>query len=127
MLVSWVMQAGFLPPAITVAIRNDRYVGRWLTERCPFILNLLETGAPRLLRYFARGFAPSEKPFGGLDVERSASGIAVLRDAMGYLECVPRDFVDSRDHQIFLADVTGGKLVAKRAPMVHIRNSGMNY
>src|SRR5262249_36753718 len=127
MLISWVMQAGFQPPAVTVAIRKDRYVSQWLTDGCAFVLNLLEHGQSRLLRHFARGFPPDARPFVDLDIVRSSSGIALLREAMGHIECMPRCHVDSGDHRIFLADVTGGKLEFARNPMVHIRRSGMNY
>jgi 3-hydroxy-9,10-secoandrosta-1,3,5(10)-triene-9,17-dione monooxygenase reductase component len=127
MLTSWVMQAGFTPPAITVAIRHERYVGHWLSKGCPFVLNLLERGHTRLLRHFARGYAPEDQPFAALDLERTDKGVAVLREALGYLECEPHRHMDSGDHRIFLANVTGGNLKGLRAPMVHIRRSGMRY
>ncbi len=41
MLASWVMQAGFEPPMVTVAIKQGRYVGEWLAEGQPFVLNLV--------------------------------------------------------------------------------------
>jgi 3-hydroxy-9,10-secoandrosta-1,3,5(10)-triene-9,17-dione monooxygenase reductase component len=127
MLVSWVMQASFVPPSITVAIHNERYVGHWLTAGCPFVLNLLEHGHARLLRHFARGFPPEGRPFAALDLDRTEKGIAILRDALGYLECEPQNHIDSGDHRVFLAKVTGGNLRGLRAPMVHIRRSGMRY
>ena len=30
MLSSWVMQAGFEPPMVTVAVNRSRYIGEWL-------------------------------------------------------------------------------------------------
>jgi flavin reductase (DIM6/NTAB) family NADH-FMN oxidoreductase RutF len=127
MLSSWVMQAGFNPPAITIAVRQNRYVAEWLTQRCAFVLNLLEQGQTQLLRYFSRGFPPDERPFDSLNVDRTANGIPILRDTLGYLECEPRLHVDSGDHRIFMAVVTGGNLATSCEPMVHIRRSGMHY
>lgn len=127
MLSSWVMQAGFKPPAITVAIRQKRYVAEWLSKGCPFVLNLLEQGQTGLLRHFSRGFPPDEKPFETLNPYRTEKGIPVLRDTLGYLECEPRLHVDSGDHRIFLAVVTAGNLATASQPMVHIRRSGMHY
>ncbi len=57
MLASWVMQAGFEPPMVTVAVRADRDVGRWLTANEPFILNVLRADQKKLLSHFGRGFA----------------------------------------------------------------------
>ena len=127
MLTSWVMQAGFDPPALTVAIRRERYVQTWMTEGCPFALSLLGPGQRSLLRHFSRGFAPGRHSFSGVHVDRTGSGIAVLRDAVGYLECEPTGYIDSGDHRVFLARVIGGRLFASEFPMVHMRESGMHY
>jgi flavin reductase (DIM6/NTAB) family NADH-FMN oxidoreductase RutF len=127
MLVSWVMQAGFEPPTITVALLRHRYVGQWLSEKCPFVLNLLEEGQTSLLRHFSKGFSPEQRPFANLEVERTASGIPTLIAALGYIECEPTHHMDSGDHRIFLAKVTGGRLMASRQPMIHIRNTGTHY
>lgn len=127
MLVSWVMQAGFAPPTVTVAIRHGRYVGDWVTQGASFVLNLLDQDHKHLLRYFAKGFPPQEQPFTTLDVERTARGVVVLQEALGYLECEPCSHIDSADHRIFLARVMEGRLLAARAPMVHVRQSGMSY
>src|SRR5687768_13076480 len=39
MLASWVQQAGFDPPMVTVAVNRDRYVGDWITRSGRFALN----------------------------------------------------------------------------------------
>ena len=41
MLASWVQQAGFDPPAITVAIKKGRYVVDWINDGAPFVVNVL--------------------------------------------------------------------------------------
>ncbi len=127
MLVSWVMQAGFKPPAVTIAILQNRYVGEWLSEGCPFALSLLEHGQNSLLRQFSKGFAPQKEPFSALNVERTSNGIPILKEALGFIECVPVRYMDSSDHRVFLATVSGGRLMAERQPMVHVRRSGMHY
>ena len=127
MLVSWVMQAGFKPPSITVAILQQRFVGEWLSQGCRFALNLLEDGQISLLRQFSRGVAPQRDPFSALNIERTSSGIAILKEALGFIECSPVRYMDSGDHRIFLATVGGGRLAAERQPMVHVRRSGVHY
>ena len=56
MLASWVMQAGFEPPMVSVAIKLGRYVCDWLTEGQPFVLNLVGEGQKELLKHFCQGF-----------------------------------------------------------------------
>src|SRR4051812_36801885 len=44
MLASWVQQAGFDPPMVTVAVNRDRYVGDWIAHSGRFALNQVATG-----------------------------------------------------------------------------------
>src|ERR1700723_3031812 len=60
MLASWVMQAGFEPPMVSVAVRSDRHIAEWLTAGSPFVLHVLPTGQKTLLKHFGRGFEPGE-------------------------------------------------------------------
>ncbi len=127
MLASWVMQAGFEPPMVTVAVRRDRYVAEWLTNGELFVLNLVAEGQKHLLKHFGRGFEPGEPAFTGLDIRPTDSGPPALVDAIGILECVPEKHVDAADHRIFLARVATGFLANDERPMVHIRSNGAHY
>jgi flavin reductase (DIM6/NTAB) family NADH-FMN oxidoreductase RutF len=128
LLVSWVMQAGFEPPMVSLALERGRPVCEWLEAGSPFVLNLLAAGEKRHLRHFARGFGAGQAAFDGLEIERTASGLAVLRDTVGYLECRPVRHVDSGDHRVFLAEIIGGAGSAEpREPAIHVRRSGMKY
>ena len=53
MLASWVQQAGFDPPMITVAVGSGRYVGDWIASSASFTLNQVPSGNKPLLRHFA--------------------------------------------------------------------------
>jgi flavin reductase (DIM6/NTAB) family NADH-FMN oxidoreductase RutF len=127
MLASWVMQAGFNPPMLTAAVQRERYLADWLTSGNPFVLNQLAAGQKSLLRHFARGFAPGEPAFDDLPFERTASGVPILLNTVGYLECAPKGHIDSGDHRIFLAEIVDGRLSEDIEPMVHVRKSGMHY
>jgi len=127
MLTSWVMQAGFEPPMVTVAVRRDREIARWLGASEPFVLNVLGENQKKLLSHFARGFAPGESAFNGVEVVRTTHNLPALTDALGYLECQPKSHVDSTDHRIFLAEVVAGKMSGDGQPYVHIRKNGLRY
>jgi flavin reductase (DIM6/NTAB) family NADH-FMN oxidoreductase RutF len=128
MLASWVMQAGFEPPMVSVAVKQGRYVCDWLTAGEPFVLNLLGESEQKLMKHFARGFEPGTPAFEGLEITHCARGVPVLTEALGHLECEPVRHVDSGDHRVVLANVVRGKLnQVDAAPMVHIRKSGANY
>jgi flavin reductase (DIM6/NTAB) family NADH-FMN oxidoreductase RutF len=128
MLSSWVMQAGFEPPMVSVAVRLGRYVCDWLSEGQPFVLNIVAERQRHLLRHFAKGFEPGAPAFDGLAITHCARGVPILADALGHMECEPIQHVDSGDHRIFLAKVCRGRLAHPDAhPMVHVRKSGANY
>jgi flavin reductase (DIM6/NTAB) family NADH-FMN oxidoreductase RutF len=127
MLASWIMQAGFDPPMITVALHKDRLLARWLAAGAAFAVNLLADDQKPLVAHFGRGFEEGEPAFDGLDVGRSPSGAPVFTGTMGYLECEPTGHIDSADHRVFLARVTSGHLSNGERPMVHIRRNGLKY
>ena len=128
MLSSWVMQAAFEPPMVSVAIKQGRYVCDWLTAGEPFVLNLVGESQKQFLKHFGKGFQPGEPAFEGLEISHCARGVPILKEAVGHMECEPVSHVDSGDHRVFLAKIVRGKLSDGDAkPMVHIRNSGARY
>jgi flavin reductase (DIM6/NTAB) family NADH-FMN oxidoreductase RutF len=128
MLASWVMQAGFEPPMVSVAVKLGRYICDWLTEGQPFVLNLVGERQKTFLRHFHEGFTPNEPAFEGLAIGHCARGVPILSEAVGHLECEPVRHIDSGDHRIFLANAVRGRLTHEELhPMVHIRKSGAKY
>jgi flavin reductase (DIM6/NTAB) family NADH-FMN oxidoreductase RutF len=128
MLASWVMQAGFEPPMVSVAVKLGRYACDAISAGQPFVLNLVGESQTQLLKHFAKGFAPDEPAFKGLHITHCARGVPILKDAIGYMECEPVRHIDSGDHRIFLANVARGKLHdVETGPMIHVRKSGAKY
>ncbi len=127
MLASWVMQSGFEPPMVSVAVKQGRYICDWINEGQPFVLNLVGEGQNQFLKHFAKGFEPGAAAFEGIATENCRTGVPMLSDAIGHLECEPAGYVDSGDHRVFLARVVRGALVGDGKPMVHVRKSGARY
>jgi len=130
MLCSWVQQAAFDPPAVTVAVRSDRYVNDWLQQCGQVVLNLVGEAEKQLLVHFGRGFKLDEPAFDGVDIERDDRGLPVLKDALGYLQGQARARLEAGDHTIHLIEITGagaGEMLHEEQPMVHIRKSGAHY
>jgi flavin reductase (DIM6/NTAB) family NADH-FMN oxidoreductase RutF len=128
MLASWVQQAGFDPPMLTVAVRRDRYVAGWIAEAGRFTLNQIASGHKTLLKHFGRGFDPDEPAFEGVALRDPRPDGPILAEAMSYLVAETVGSIDGGDHRIFLARaVEGMRLDLEADPMIHVRKSGLHY
>ena len=130
MLASWVQQASFDQPMITLAVNRKRYLNDWLAQQPHVVVNLLGTSDRNLLKQFAAGFEPDEPAFEGLNIRRERTGLPILTDAFGYLEGVVRGQMTTGDHTIYAVEIIAGGSGATAAddqPHVHIRKNGFNY
>ncbi len=129
-LVSWVQQASFAPPMVTVAVNKKRYLVEWLAVSPQLVLNLVGDHQKQFLKHFGAGFGPEEPAFEMMNVSRTESGLPVLADALGFLECAVRAQLETGDHVIFAAEIVSagcGPTFSESRPMVHIRKNGYNY
>jgi flavin reductase (DIM6/NTAB) family NADH-FMN oxidoreductase RutF len=130
MLASWVQQAGFDPPMLTVAIASRRYVAEWVASSGRFALSQLPTGAKGLIRHFGRGFEADALAFEGLTLlsDETARGGPVLAESVAYFDVEVAGELTGGDHRIFLGRVIGaGQPTEGVEPFVHIRHSGLHY
>lgn len=127
MLASWVSQATFNPPGLTVAVAKDRAVESLTHIGDAFALNILQEGK-QLRKHFMKKFAPGEARFSGVEIEEGNNGSPVLKDALAYLECTVRDRMECGDHWVLYATIDRGHVNdpdGKTA--VHHRKSGSYY
>lgn len=129
MLASWVSQATFNPPGLTVAVAKDRAVESLMYPDSHFVLNILAEGKHLgLMKHFLKPFAPGEERFTGIATETAANGSPILSDASAYLECSVKNRMEAGDHWIIYAIVDNGKLLQSDAlTAVHHRKSGNHY
>jgi len=130
MLASWVQQAGFEPPAITVAVKNGRYLNDWLGATSRVAVSVVGESQKGLLGHFGKGFEPGEEAFEGLKTGATSDGIPVLADAIGWLAGDVTGSVDAGDHTIYavtLSEAGRGPRLGEEKPWVHIRKSGLGY
>lgn len=126
LLVSWVQQAGFAPPCITVAIKVGRPAASLIDASACFLLNVVGEDAAAMLQHFGQGFSLDDDAFEGLAVEATAFGPAV-KACIAHLACRVRQKVRVGDHDLYVAEVVGGDTTAGAKPYVHIRKNGLTY
>jgi flavin reductase (DIM6/NTAB) family NADH-FMN oxidoreductase RutF len=126
MLASWVSQATFNPPGLTIAVAKDRAIESYLYEGDRFVLNILEQGK-QLRKSFMKKFAPGEDRFKDVQVEPTEGGL-FLPDGLAYLECRVAQRMECGDHWIVYAIVENGKLLQSNGlTAIHHRKTASNY
>jgi flavin reductase (DIM6/NTAB) family NADH-FMN oxidoreductase RutF len=127
MMASWVCQAGFDPPAITVALAKKRPIAPLIRGSRKFAISIIAADDKTLMKFYAR-YKGDTDPFEGLKTKLSASGIPVLADSLGYLECDLMQFYETvTDHDLLLGKVIGGEQLREGTAFAHQRGSGFHY
>jgi len=126
MLVSWVQQAAFEPPCVTVCVRDGRPALRLIEGAGQFLLNVMGEDPTALFKHFGKGFSLEEDAFAGLTTEDTEFGPKLL-GCIAHLACKTRDAVQAGDHRVYVAEVVAAEADASTKPYVHTRKSGMNY
>jgi flavorubredoxin/flavin reductase (DIM6/NTAB) family NADH-FMN oxidoreductase RutF len=129
MLASWVSQASFNPPGITVAVAKDRAVESLTYRGDYFVLNILDQAQNLpLQKHFLKPFAPGADRFEGIDIERSSHNIPILKGALAYLECQVQNRLECADHWVVYATIEQGKVLhSEGRTAVHYRKTGSRY
>lgn len=129
MLASWVSQATFTPPGLTIAVAKDRAIESLMHSGDKFVLNILAEGKHLgLMKHFLKPFAPAEDRFAGVATQEAQNGCPILSDALAYLECSVRNRMECGDHWLVYAVVENGKVLeAEGMTAVHQRKSGSHY
>ncbi|MDZ8184667.1 MAG: diflavin flavoprotein [Nostoc sp. ChiSLP02] len=129
MLASWVAQASFNPPGLTIAVAKDRAVESLTHSGNKFVLNILKEGNHLgLMKHFLKPFGPGQDRFAGVAAKEAENGSPVLSDALAYLECSVQNRMESGDHWLVYATVDNGKLLdTDGVTAVHHRKSATHY
>ncbi len=124
MMASWIMQAGFEPPCLSVAVHPEREIYKMIENTGKLTINVLSNENMNLMRAFSK-YSPEQ--FDVIDSRETDYGI-ILNEAVAVLQCKVREKCTGTDHHLFIVEVVDGEyLNHEQAPMVHLRKSGFNY
>ena len=130
LLASWIQQASFDPPQVTVAVNKSRYLNDWLKTGSPVSLNQVQKGENTLFRHFGKGFDPGTDAFEGMETIPGSTGLPMLKVSMSTMEGTVAGHMDSGDHRIFLVTLTNATAHCDSSqfdPFVHVRKNGFSY
>ncbi len=110
-LTSSVAQASFNPPGLTISVSKDQEAELLTQPQAPFVLNILREGKSSLQRHFQRPQRPGEDRFAGIETTPAKNGCPILQEALAYLECRVKTWMDCGDRYLIYAEVEQGKVL----------------
>ena len=127
LLSSRVSQAGFTPPAITIAVAKDRDLECLAHPGEKFVVNMLKEGR-NLRSHFLKPAVIGTDRFAGLETSLAENGCIVLDEALSYIECTVKNRMDCGDRWLLYAVVDDGKVLEPTSvTAIDRRKSGNQY
>ncbi len=124
---SFVMQMGFEPPTVCMAVGRTRPHLADLRESGHFALSILDKQASGLMAPFFRKLPDGESPFDQLRLMPTSIGVPVLADALAWVACRVVGEHAAGDHIAVFGEVVDGALLREGDPTCHLRKNGLGY
>jgi len=128
MVASWVAQASFEPLGLTIAVAKDRAIESLMQVGDSFVLNCLGEGEYNsIMKHFLQRFPAGADRFAGVEWFPGENGGPVLKDAIAHMECKVVSRMETSDHWVTYAEVTGGQVAAADKRTAVHRRKVANY
>jgi flavin reductase (DIM6/NTAB) family NADH-FMN oxidoreductase RutF len=125
-LVSWVQQASFDPPNLTVCLKRGRPAFELIEASGRFLLNVIGEDATPLFKHFGRGFTLEDEAFSGLAVRETPYG-PLIESSIAHLGCKVMNMISVGDHELVVGEIGAAGIVEGAKPYVHLRKNGLSY
>jgi flavorubredoxin/flavin reductase (DIM6/NTAB) family NADH-FMN oxidoreductase RutF len=109
MLTSWVSQATFTPPGLTLAVSKAQATTLADVDST-FVLNILKEGR-NVRRHFLKPLVAKGGSFGEIATHTAQNGCLVIDEALACLECTVQSRMECGDHWLIYATVDNGKVL----------------
>jgi len=119
---SFVVQVGFEPPTVCVAIGSGRTHLAAVRESGRFAVSILDGASQGLMGAFFKGDA-----FERVEHVDSPGGMPVLPGALAWLDCAVSGEHGVGDHVVVFGTVEHAALQREGDPSVHLRRNGLGY
>jgi len=124
---SFLMQVGFVPPVVSLAIAKEREHLVAIRAHGRFAVSVLDASSRGLMSAFFKRHEPGRSPFDQLQHHASPAGLPVLSEALAWLECRVTGEHATGDHVVVFGEVEHGELLRSGDPSVHLRKNGLGY
>ena len=123
--ITWVSQASFEPPMISVCIKRNSASYEIVKKRGEFILHLLGDNQKELASTFFKPTIFENEKLNGQEFSL-ANNLPLLKDVPAYIQCKVVEILENGDHPLFLAEVVDAKINNDSNPL-ELRKTGWTY
>ena len=123
--VTWVSQASFKPPLVSVCIKQDSSSYKVVKERGEFLLHILGEDQKDLAIAFFKQ-TTLENGFINKQPYKLVDNLPLLMSASAYLKCRVLEIMENGDHPLFLSEVINA-VIQKESEPLELRNTGWKY
>ena len=124
---SFLMQVGFVPPVLSVAIASGREHLGAIRAHGRFAVSVLDAPSQALMSAFFKRHEPGRSPFDQLEHRACPGGLPILSGALAWLECRVTGEHATGDHVVVFGEVEHGEVLRAGDPSVHLRKNGLGY
>jgi 3-hydroxy-9,10-secoandrosta-1,3,5(10)-triene-9,17-dione monooxygenase reductase component len=126
-VASFLMQVGFSPPTLCVAVAKERGPLAPMRASGRFTVSVLDGGSSSLMGAFFRKYPAGESAFDHVEHVEAPSGLPVLSRALSWLDCRASGEHETGDHVVLFGTVEHGGLLREGDPAIHLRKNGLDY
>ena len=123
--ITWVSQASFEPPMISVCIKRNSASYEIVKKRGEFILHLLGDNQKELASTFFKPTIFESEKLNGEEFSLE-NNLPLLKDIPAYIQCKVVEILENGDHPLFLAEVVDAKINNDSKPL-ELRKTGWTY
>lgn len=128
MTANWVTQAAFDPPMVAVAIENTSKTIGMIRDSHSFAISVLQQSQRDLAGRLGRTSEQAPQKLKGIKTKPApVSGVPVLAEAVGWIECRVVATLPSGDHTIVLGAVVAAGVENEKAVALTLQEAGFNY
>ena len=122
-LGSFLMQVGFAPPTVCVAVGTGRGALEAIRGSGRFGVSILDAESRGLMAPFFK----SEAPFDEVEHQDAPGGSPVLTGALAWFECEVTGEHDAGDHVVVFGTAVSGAQHRAGDSATHLRKNGLGY
>jgi flavin reductase (DIM6/NTAB) family NADH-FMN oxidoreductase RutF len=122
MIASWVCQVSYEPPMVLVAVHPNRYSYQLIEKSGAFALHLITAKHRDHLSRFKK--PDLEEKFSSIAWSKGKTGCPILKDCLGYLECIVRARYSPGNHTLFIGEIVNARMISTGTPMSTLDYAG---